>query len=240
MENMRKLLHGVGGGVYGSGYDYELPFFIKGTGGIWFFLALFWTKNIANEIIKISEKYQVLIVIAVVYVGVQTYKCFVFPWSIQNGMTASLFFIFGYYAKRENIFKNLNFAYTLICFIIWLYCYKYYGTVIMVNCYIPNIMTIIGALCGSVVIIFFSMMIEKNNMIGKMLEHIGKMTMIILCVHIFELHTGILLGVQGFLRDQVHVYIHIFILRCICSFGIGNIIYVFSKKYITRVNSRIR
>ena len=110
----------------------------------------------------------------------------------------------------------------------------------MVNCYIPNIMTIIGALCGSVVIIFFSMMIEKNNMIGKMLEHIGKMTMIILCVHIFELHTGILLGVQGFLRDQVHVYIHIFILRCICSFGIGNIIYVFSKKYITRVNSRIR
>lgn len=227
------LIHGryseaiiwIRGGVYGSGYDYETPFLIKGVGGIWFLLALFWAKIIANDILKYDEKFHILLAILITYVGVKTYSCFVFPWSVQNGMTASLFFVLGHYARKEKLFDHINYIYMLVFFIIWLYCYKYYGTLTMVNCNIPNIMTVVAALCGSAIIIYLSKIIEKKVIIIRsMLEYIGKMTMIILCLHIFELHTGILVSIQNALDESFHISIHIFILRCLWSIGIAIII----------------
>lgn len=216
------------GGVYGSGYEYETPFFIKGVGGIWFLLAMIWVKSIVNKILKFDEKYWMLLAALITYVGVKTYSCFVFPWSIQCGMTASLFFVSGYYLRKDNLLKHMNFLVSVIFSIIWFYCYKYYGTLTMANCNIPNLMTVVGAFCGSALIIYISKMIEKIICVGSIFDYIGKMTLIILCVHIFELHTNILADIQNVLYKNTNIIFHIFLLRCIFDMGISVII----KKFI--------
>ncbi len=224
----------IRGGVYGSGYEYETPFFIKGVGGIWFLLAMLWVKSIANKIFKFDEKYWMLLAILTTYVGVKTYHCFVFPWSVQCGMTASLFFVLGYYLRKDDLLKHLNFLVSVIFFIIWFYCYKYYGTLTMANCNIPNIMTVIGALCGSAVILYVSKIFERVFWVNNVLEYIGKMTLIILCVHIFELHTNILADIQNLLYKKTYNLFHIFFLRCIFDIGVASII----KKLITLVEGK--
>lgn len=222
----KEALIWVWGGVYGSGYDYETPFLIKSIGGIWFFLALFWVRIIVNEIIKFNEKMQLCIAILVTYVGVKTYSCFVLPVSIQNGMAATIFFFAGYYLKEEKLLKKINYMYMIFFLVIWFYCYKYYGNLAMVNCSIPNVMTVIGALCGSGVILYISMLLEnKLIIVGNILGHIGRMTMVMLCVHIFELHTGVLVNIQNMLYETMHFSIHIFVLRCIWTFALAEIVY---------------
>lgn len=65
--------------------------FYKGCRRHMVLLAMLWVKSIANKIFKFDEKYWMLLAILTTYVGVKTYHCFVFPWSVQCGMTASLF-----------------------------------------------------------------------------------------------------------------------------------------------------
>lgn len=153
---------------------------------------MFWTLLILNDVLKLKESYQCICVLALAYVGHATYVKFVLPWSTQNAMIAVLFCYFGYALRKYELFKTGDWFWNIVILIIWFFGLKYFGFIMMVNCSIPSIMTLISAVCGSLIVIIASSHIEKVPLLRNLFVFCGQSTVTILCFHIFELHTGIL------------------------------------------------
>lgn len=96
----KNMLDWIWGAIYGSGFDYLEPFYIKGVGGIWFLLALFSALIMLNAVLNLPKDIQPIIVLALAYAGYMTYAYFVFPWCLQNAMEALLFCYVGYRLKN--------------------------------------------------------------------------------------------------------------------------------------------
>jgi fucose 4-O-acetylase-like acetyltransferase len=193
LGNFKESLEWLIGGGYGSGYQYDTPFFIKGIGGIWFFLALFWARLILNEISRLPEYLVIVLSIAFAYWGVYSYNKFVLPCEIQNGCIGLLFLYIGFLAKKYNLFRTTNWPLLVISLIVWGAAYRGgYAILLMVNCKV-EVISVITSCFACYVVISFSKILDndKVNVIKRVLSWIGRSTAIILSFHIFELHTGI-------------------------------------------------
>ncbi len=158
-------------------------------GAIWFLPAMFFAIIIAQYIITYikNEKKQVLIVLSVVIIAILTRDFLWLPFSIQSGMFATMFIFVGYNLKSKNILERFKARDYSICFIIYLV-----GVLVGVeNVSIATvrmsdyiITTIIGLSSSFVLFV-----IAKKVSGIKILEFIGKNSLMYLCVHLFELET---------------------------------------------------
>ena len=180
-------------GIYGSGWDYDQPMYIPGVGGIWFLLALFIAMNMLNSLQQFPEYIRLVFVCALGYWGWYTYALFPLPWEIQNGCLGLVFLYIGYLFKQYEVLSKKDSLLYIFALLVWVFAlWKQFAFVSMVNCSI-RLINIITATCGVIVCVGGSKFIDnKISILGKILAWIGKRTEIILIVHIFELHTGII------------------------------------------------
>ncbi|MGC4017981.1 MAG: acyltransferase family protein [Muricomes sp.] len=176
--------------IYGSGtIEYTSPFYIKQIGALWFLLALFTALIIVRYFM--SYQYGAIAILFITYVGYKTTEFIWLPFSIQAGMTASLFIYMGFLFKKHKIFDRTIPAPILgVMVAIWLFCIVFCGKFYMVrNYYGSGFLDILGALCGSYLVIMLSKSIENNTKyISGILNFYGKNSLFMMCFHAFELN----------------------------------------------------
>ncbi len=174
--------------LYGSGGEYFEPFYIKRIGALWFLLAMFFALVIVRY--ALDTKYTVLVIICLAYVGYHSAKIIWLPFSVQAGMTAALFVYIGYWAKGEKILeKKPQVGLTLITLGIWVFCIIFCGQLYMVNnVYVNGALDIIGAVCGTYIVLLLSKWLSHIKWIALILKFYGQNTLVFMCFHLIELN----------------------------------------------------
>lgn len=176
--------------LYGSGGVHEVPFHIPQIGATWFLWALFLAFLIFNNIV--DTKWTMLIVATLAYIGYKTADMIWLPLSIQPALVSLLFVYFGYECKKNKLLeKKLSIWWAIVIAAIWVISFYYGGHMYLVGCYFGNgFLDIIGALCGTFIILLVSRLIERyTKYISKFLQFLGRNTLPILCFHLIELNT---------------------------------------------------
>lgn len=187
------LNHWIRASLYGSGAGRKKPFVILSIGAVWFLLALFFARYFFNCAMKLRSRYlQIGFIAVIAYIGYKTSQFIWLPFSIQAGMVATLFMLAGYAMRRINIFeREINAQYTIFAGLVWIFCIIFCGKLYMNgNDYESGFIDVIGAICGSYIILLLSKLIEKKSHItAKALTFYGRNTLAILCFHLIDLDT---------------------------------------------------
>ena len=173
--------------LYGSGGKSEWG--IGPIGAIWFLLALGWAMYFMNKIY--TKKYQYIWVSIIAYIGYKTTEFIWLPLSIQAGMVGLLFFYIGLLCKENSILdKKISMETYLGIIAIFIFGVKYCGKVYMVSNYYENgLLDIIIALCGVLLCVKVSMLIEKYSKFSKKaFIFIGKNSLQCMCIHLISLN----------------------------------------------------
>ncbi len=162
----------------------------KGIGAIWFLPAMFFalvsTQIILNSFS--SRLYQYAAGICLSVISAISAQIIWLPFSVQAGLFAIPFILFGTTLKEYDILSKLKlWQYCVFAFIFLLGCIMNVAQgFYMVNCYMQDwLFTPICAICSSLLIIGLSKLINKC----APLEFVGKNSLLILCVHLFEMNT---------------------------------------------------
>ena len=168
----------------GLGYHAELwQTSLPAIGPIWFLLALFWALLLL-ELYK-RTKYPMACAIGVSFLSLALHHFFWLPWSIQEGMVASLFATVGYSISLEKIKQNR----ILVCCVAILYllfCLFSGSHLDMVKCAFPyGPVDFVGAVCCVIAILMVSIRLQ-NHLMSRLLPVIGRNSIWILCIHTIE------------------------------------------------------
>ena len=168
----------------GLGYHAELwQTSLPAIGPIWFLLALFWALLLL-ELYK-RTKYPMACAIGVSFLSLALHHFFWLPWSIQEGMVASLFATVGYSISLEKVKQNR----ILVCCVAILYllfCLFSGSHLDMVKCAFPyGPVDFVGAVCCVIAILMVSIRLQSHLM-SRLLPMIGRNSIWILCIHTIE------------------------------------------------------
>lgn len=218
LKNIATTTYGV---VYGSGMDHFNPFRIVTTGPIWFLLSLFWSLLIVMTVlhfIKDKPTIQLVIMIITFVLGLFTSKYIWLPFSIQSGMTASVYVFLGYEFKHSKYFelKIHKIWFLAVILVVWVIASLAAGTMVIANNTFSNLpLNIISSLLGIIFMVGLAQNLEirmqsGNHKLYNWMLDFGKNTMIILCVHSAEQYTLPWVKAIGFASKYINDYIVIF------------------------------
>lgn len=169
----------IGLGYYAKLWQTSLP----AIGPIWFLLALFWALLLL-ELYK-KTKYPMVCAIGVSFLSLALHHFFWLPWSIQEGMVASLFATVGYSISLEKARQNKIIVYC-VAILYLLFCLFNCSHLDMVKCAFPyGPVDFVGAVCCVIAILMASLRLQ-NHLVGKLLPVIGRNSIWILCIHTIE------------------------------------------------------
>lgn len=204
-------------GLYGKGSKGEfLIDNVDKIGAYWFLLALFWGSIIARYYLE--KSYFLVIICIIAYVGYSTRQIVFLPWSIQNGMVASLFIGLGYMAKKYEVmqFKISKIEFIAII-ILWIFAVYNNITHSMVNLRFPyGLLNIIIAISASYTVVIFSKKL-KYSFIRQFLSFIGRNSLIVLFFHAFEINILRWGWISTFLNNSIAIKITEIMLRILFS-----------------------
>lgn len=197
-------------------------------GAIWFLPAMFFAGVFFQILLRyFDDRDDVLGILCggIAAIGVITAKFIWLPFSIQSGMLALFFLWIGYETKKKYLLLKIKIYHYFIAQIILLFgIYKGYCNISFVMADINDWMlsSVVG-IAGCLLVYWCSIRYK-----GKLLECIGKNSLIILCTHLYALETmGVYfnnvldkLGLQG--NTRVWMYI---ILEFLFAFLTALIIY---------------
>ena len=234
-ENIRTMFVAS---MYGNGDMIEsLPGFVtRHIGAIWFLPALFFSLIIVRCVIEF--KYSFLYVLLISYIGYKTTDMFWLPLSIQAGMLSSFFVYLGVLAKRRKIMDIIpNQLLLSATSVVWIICILFAGQFYLVRNYIGNgLLDILGALAGSYLVILFAKAISKSEAFPvKILLFFGRNSLLVLCLHGFELRAINWEWLWKIIRNFESVYTRylVFIAAKLFFFAIGIVIVKKIKNIIT-------
>lgn len=174
-------------GLLGNGTSNNPTFSEYSIGAIWFLLAMFWCRVIFNIICNGIGNRHLLGVIVLIVSIIATYigSILYVPTDILEGNGALLFFYIGYLARINNLLettKTTGWGIAVIALLTGLSIYS--GSMSMVRCYYGYWPINYLAAIGMTVIIYHL----SSRFCGNMfLAWCGRVSMVILCVHIIEL-----------------------------------------------------
>lgn len=152
-------------------------------GPIWFLLALFWCRTFFNYIdnSSLSHKNLVIFIISVVSVVIDRYLINL-PFSLLPGLSAMIFYLIGKYLRVHRLSKEQ----ILVCAICWII-HLFFSRIDMCICmYKLYPIDICGAIFGTIIIYYISILISKTNTLSYVLSKLGNSSLIILCAHSLE------------------------------------------------------
>jgi len=175
-------------------------------GAIWFLPAMFFARIIFQFIINSVKDKRIQIIISVLsaVLAVVLSNVVWLPFSILPGMFAVPFMLVGYYAKEYDAISHLKVPHYLLFAAVFLagciteYAQSFY----MVNVFAKDyFLTPLFAFAGSFTIIGISILLEKIP--SGVLRFFGKNSLIVLCVHLFEMNT--LYGLYSKIISLLHL-----------------------------------
>ena len=177
--------------LYGSGsrVPANMEEVISPIGVIWFLLALFIGKCILWFILHSRIPWLwALILFLASYVSAEY---FWLPFSLQPGLCCVLFLYLGYEMKHQDVLNwgRIRFPIRILAAFAWVYCIMFCGNLCMVdNVYDRPLRNIIGAICGTVTIVFLAQLIERYlHILKRPLSFLGRNSLGIMCAHLLSL-----------------------------------------------------
>ena len=235
-ESRRQLLKAI---LYGSGASHD-PFAMIGE--LWFLLALFWAKRILDGITLINDyRAEILGIITFGLAGVYLSVHGIWlPSSIDVAFVGCVFMYAGVLLiKHIDLITNASF--------LWLMTIVFLADVFCGNCemaarnYFPWVITIPGALAGSILIMRICMYISKMPELRKSFTWLGRHTLLFLCVHSLDWRLPFRRpGIQLALRFQntekfwLADFLTRLIFDCLVTFLVSQLIDFYKKKMLRR------
>ncbi len=192
--------------VYGSGtIEYNGSFHIGIIGALWFLPALFFSLILVQYLIK--QQYNLLLIIICSYVGYKTTNMFWLPLSIQAGAFASIFVYCGYQMKKMNLLEKQSSILLTGGAVLWLVSILHFAGFYVVRNYSANgFLDILGALAGSYVVIVLCKKMETMlPNLSKILIFWGRNSLVLLCVHAFDLDVISWSRIYSLLTEKLHL-----------------------------------
>lgn len=190
--------------IYAAGGKVYLPFlhqWLLPVGALWFLVAMFIATQLFNLIMSLSFKkydflFKTLIIFLLSILGIESAKYIFLPFSIQPALLSLVFLWFGYITKRCKLISKFTIIPTVICFILWIvdaqfnfFVFENFSSTYMV-------LGIIMGYLSSMVVIKFSILIDRLAAKRQGLEHIkqllvfwGANSLLILCFHLIDLNS---------------------------------------------------
>ena len=179
--------------LYGSGSLSSPIWGIPSFGATWFLLALFWALIMLNGIANAKQKWAPLVVVGAFLTSIATRDWWL-PLSLQSGMCALLFVYIGYTAKDklgEGMLKGAAVPHWLAAASVCVWALAYFldrGEMSIARCYFTCIpVDCIGAVAGTLVVIWLSSILERVPALSSALELLGRYSLTAMCFHLFEL-----------------------------------------------------
>ena len=177
--------------LYSTGKPLTWAPSINVVGAMWFLTCLFCASIIFNTVIKLTKSYnkslQFLIIVIISLFGYIIGKFIYLPWSFDIALASQFFIYCGYYFKTNNILNkkpHIIFLLLLSCLLIL----SISTGSLNLNSRLYNIILIsyLGAISGCILLVYFSMVLTKFKVSGKVFSYLGKESLVILCFHFVE------------------------------------------------------
>lgn len=158
-------------------------------GAIWFLPAMLFALLIVQWVLNqnMEEWKRCVFICFVALIGYISSRYIWFPFSIQSGMTASIFVLTGHYLKRYSILEKLKGVHYLVFLLIFIWgVYKEYDHFFIVANVCPDLLiTFFVSFSGSFLLLKLAKWMEKD----KILNFVGRHSIYFLCAHLFALET---------------------------------------------------
>lgn len=237
------------------GRDLLRSFFASGTyrtfggielgtriGAIWFLPAILFAIIIFEILLNcIIDNRSVGIISGIIaLLGYLSAQFIWFPFSIQSGMMACFFLWIGYVIKQQKLLDNIRWYHYIIAQLVLLFgIFNNYCNIDFATADISDIFISIPVGLSGCLLIYF---ISKMDLKGRVFESIGKLSLTVLCTHLFALETmgsyfyGILnkIGLEGNSKIWALILLEVFF-AVISAFAIEII-----KKKICSVKEKLR
>lgn len=103
---------------YGSGANHDGPIKVVLIGAVWFLLASIFSSYFVRK--ALDNKYPGVIVVLIALTGYFTSKVAWLPWSIQAGMTATVFMYMGVVIKNIGFLEKYNVEILGAAIVLWI------------------------------------------------------------------------------------------------------------------------
>lgn len=161
-------------------------------GAIWFLLALFWARLLVTAACK-TRISGLLIVLCALAGGISAPYVYL-PFSIQAGMTASVYVYLGTLVRKYDLLNVMKQHKWVLApaLLIWLYAILHFrgfgmGTADFGQTPLDVARNLIGSFGGMICILIISMYIEQlGHRMSSHLAEIGRISLLILAVHIID------------------------------------------------------
>lgn len=189
-------------------------FLANGTGTVWnmeglmvgplWFLVCYVISVIGfHYVLKIKGKFAQLFVILTLWAGAIIIKKHygLQPLGILNAVPAMCCIWMGYYLKDNQIREIVLSTWAMVTgTVIWIFCLLYGNLSMAGLTYKLWIFQLIGAFYATV-LLYKALEINKPKFIGKLLAHVGQLSLVILCVHSVDY----MLNLSGFIVNHLNV-----------------------------------
>lgn len=179
--------------VFASGVDVKvLDSSIYAIGIPWFLVVLFIGRTLFDYI-NLRLKYNKMVITCIILsvIGVLFGKIQWLPLSFDIVLAVLPFFVLGNQAKKNNFEKNAILKF-IISFVVWILLfvltYRITSTYLELACrrYTLYPICYIIAVCGSIMVSEFSVLLCRLKSISKPLIYLGKNSLYMLCIHILD------------------------------------------------------
>lgn len=194
-------------------------------GAIWFLPAMFFAVLLFQGLLHITQDDKKLGVYTafIALLGYITARFIWLPFSIQSAMMAVFFLWIGYEIRVHGILDKIRWYHYVIAQVVFLYgIFNHYCNISFVVADISDlVLSVIVGLAGCLLIYLLSRVLER----GYLLAYIGKISLTVLCVHLYYLETmGILLGrvldkmkLSGNPREWMQILLSILFAICVAT-----------------------
>ena len=165
-------------------------------GAIWFLWALFWARLEVSLVLRLPRPARAPLVMASFAVALVSARYVFLPFSLQPGVCAALFVYAGHWMRDGDRLERLlsvNFIWVPLA-IVWAYAFvAFEGFSMAVADYgrtaLALVRNLAGGVSGTLCVIWACRRFEERlgeTRFWSILAGTGRMTLVILCVHLFE------------------------------------------------------
>ena len=165
-------------------------------GAIWFLWALFWARLEVAILLRLPGNVQAPVVFLGSLVAMFSSDYVFLPLSVQPGICAALFVYFGHWLREGDRLKGLLSRRLLWIplALVWIWAIVRYAGFGMAICdYGPTVVAVVrnvaGGIAGTLCVLRICCWLERKIGEGRawgFVQRMGRITLLVLCVHLFE------------------------------------------------------
>ena len=202
-------------------------------GMLWFLLALLWAQCIVKFFLRYSAQICQCLVVLTTVIGIISVNYIWLPFSIQNGMAATIWIYIGYTIKEKNILQlaENNYKYKkifiILCMLFWSISIMKGQTELYRNYYGLGLLDMLGALAGCIILFFLTKKMLSCGWLKDKYVHwiawAGQNSLLFYIIHYWEQKispnntVGLLVRRYVGINQKIDFCISVLIITCLCT-----------------------